>query len=194
MKIRHWASFAPSAKHSSASQSQMSEVVTPLYGLDPRGIREWNEEYQTVKEFPRDHVPQRLQRDRALNKIHNDFLLAAQEGAMAIVHGNIAPLNVAESKNQRVFVHNQIFFSFAVDLPTSFRDLVGLEHNPSWTQANHDITGLKTLQATEITGLHQLATALINYRGHRIIAQSIIPGILNNSELATLAEYGTVDE
>lgn len=35
---------------------------------------------------------------------------------------------------------------------------------------------------------------MINYRGHRIIAQSIIPGILNNSELASLAEYGTVDE
>jgi protein TIF31 len=35
---------------------------------------------------------------------------------------------------------------------------------------------------------------LISYRGHRIIAQSIIPGILNNSELSSLAEYGTVDE
>jgi protein TIF31 len=23
----------------------MSEVVNPLYGLDPKGIRDWNEEY-----------------------------------------------------------------------------------------------------------------------------------------------------
>jgi len=46
----------------------------------------------------------------------------------------------------------------------------------------------------EIEGLSYLATTVINYRGHRIIAQSIIPGILNNSELASLAEYGTVDE
>lgn len=42
--------------------------------------------------------------------------------------------------------------------------------------------------------MHYLATTIVNYRGHRIIAQSIIPGILNNSELASLAEYGTVDE
>jgi protein TIF31 len=194
MKVRHWASFSQPAKHSPATQGQMSEVVTPLYGMDPRGVREWNEEYQTVKEFPKDNMPQRIQRDRALNKIYNDFLTAAQEGAMAIVHGNIAPLNVAENKNQRVFVYNQIFFSFAVDLHTSFRDLVGLENNPSWTQANHDITGLKSLQFMEISGLHQLATALINYRGHRVIAQSIIPGILNNSDLFQLAEYGIVEE
>lgn len=35
---------------------------------------------------------------------------------------------------------------------------------------------------------------MVHYRGQRIIAQSIIPGILNNSELSSLAEYGTVDE
>jgi len=35
---------------------------------------------------------------------------------------------------------------------------------------------------------------VVNYQGHRILAQSIIPGILNNSELSSLAEYGTVDE
>ena len=76
----------------------------------------------------------------------------------------------------------------------SFKDLSTSESNPSWTQANHDMTGLKSLQILEIDGLSYLATTVINYRGHRIIAQSIIPGILNNSELASLAEYGTVDE
>jgi len=56
------------------------------------------------------------------------------------------------------------------------------------------MTGLKSLQFLEVEGLHILATTIVNYRGHRIIAQSIIPGILNNSELSQLAEYGTVDE
>lgn len=35
---------------------------------------------------------------------------------------------------------------------------------------------------------------IIQYRGQRLLAQSIIPGILNNSDMASLAEYGTVDE
>jgi hypothetical protein len=39
-----------------------------------------------------------------------------------------------------------------------------------------------------------LATAIVHYKGQRVIAQSIIPGILNNSDLNSLAEYGTVDE
>jgi protein TIF31 len=42
--------------------------------------------------------------------------------------------------------------------------------------------------------LFHLATCLVNYSGHRVICQSIIPGILNNSDLSSLAEYGTVDE
>lgn len=56
------------------------------------------------------------------------------------------------------------------------------------------MTGLKSLQILDIDNLCFLATTVVNYKGQRIIAQSIIPGILNNSELASLAEYGTVDE
>ena len=76
----------------------------------------------------------------------------------------------------------------------SFKDLSTAESNPSWTQANHDMTGLRALQGLEVDDLHYLATTVVNYRGHRIIAQSIIPGILNNTDLASLAEYGTVDD
>lgn len=50
------------------------------------------------------------------------------------------------------------------------------------------------LQGTNIPDLFHLATCLVTYSGHRVICQSIIPGILNNSDLSSLAEYGTVDE
>lgn len=168
--------------------------MNPLYGLDPRGIRDWNEEYQVVKDFPSDNISQRAQKDRAVAKIYNDFLQAATEGAINIVKGNIIPLNPNEAKRQQVFVYNYIFFSFTIDVADCYKDLTTQENNPSWTQANHDMTGLKALQYLEVTGLNYLATALIHYRGHRVLAQSIIPGILNNSELASLAEYGTVNE
>lgn len=93
-------------------------------------------------------------------------------------------------------MYNQIFFSFAVDLvdDAPFRDLTSLENNPSFTQANHDLLGLRALQILDCEGLHVLATTIVSYRGHRVIAQSIIPGILNNNDLASLAEYGSVDE
>ncbi len=110
------------------------------------------------------------------------------------MNGNLTPLNPNETERQHVYVYNYIFFSFAVDLVDSFRDLTGSENNPSFTQANHDIRGLRTLQILDIEGLHNLATCLVSYKGHRVIAQSIIPGILNNNDLASLAEYGSVDE
>ena len=116
-----------------------------MYGLDPKGIRDWNEEFQVVKDFPKDNMIQRIQRDRAILKVYNDFLEAAVKGAQAIVNGNLMPLNPNETEKQQVFVYNYIFFSYAVDLIDSFRDLTSSENNPSFTQANHDIMGLKSL-------------------------------------------------
>jgi len=78
-------------------------------------------------------------------KVYNDFLEAAVKGAVAIVQGNLTALNPNEPEKQQVFVYNYIFFSFAVDLPEEFRDLTSSENNPSFTQANHDIMGLRTL-------------------------------------------------
>ena len=76
---------------------------------------------------------QRIQRDRADSKVYNDFLEAATKGAIAIVNGNLMPLNPNESAKQQVFVYNYIFFSYAVDLVDSFKDLTGSENNPSFT-------------------------------------------------------------
>ena len=39
-----------------ASQAELNETVTPLYGLDPKGVRDWNEEYQIVKDFPKEGI------------------------------------------------------------------------------------------------------------------------------------------
>lgn len=42
--------------------------------------------------------------------------------------------------------------------------------------------------------MHYVATCVVQYRGERVICQSIIPGILNNQDLSSLSEYGTIDE
>jgi len=170
------------------------QTLQPLYGLDPKGIRDWNEEFQTLKDFPNKSVLERLTRDRHVFKTYNDFVEAATKGAVAIVDGNLTSLNPNEPLVSQIFVYNYIFFSFAVDLSESYRDNSSFENNPSFSQANQDILGLRTLNLLEIEGLHILATCLVHYKGHRVTAQSIIPGILNNNDLASLAEYGTVDD
>ena len=43
--IFNWVNFEDKKQNSVGSQNQLSEIVTPLYGLDPKGIRDWNEEF-----------------------------------------------------------------------------------------------------------------------------------------------------
>jgi protein TIF31 len=54
-------------------------------------------------------------------KVNNDFLKAAVEGAQAVVNGNIQPANPMDPKECQVFIYNNIFFSFAVETPESFK-------------------------------------------------------------------------
>jgi hypothetical protein len=66
LPVYQWAQFDGKKQSKISNQNQLSEVVCPLYGLDPKGIRDWNEEYQVVKDFPKDNMAQRAQRDRAI--------------------------------------------------------------------------------------------------------------------------------
>ena len=102
-------------------------------------MHDWNEEFQVVQNFPGENFIQRMQRDRAVSKVYNDFVEAATAGAIALIEGKITPLNPNEPLRQHVYVYNQIFFSFAVDCPTSYKDATTLDSNPSYTQSNHDL-------------------------------------------------------
>ena len=55
------------------------------------------------------------------------------QGAMAIIDGKVMSLNPNEPVKQHVYVFNQIFFSFAVDLPQSYKDLTSADQFPSFT-------------------------------------------------------------
>jgi protein TIF31 len=53
-----------------------------LYSISFRGLlRDWNEEYQTCKELPKETIQERIVRDRALFKVNADFVEAAVKGA-----------------------------------------------------------------------------------------------------------------
>lgn len=106
-------------------------------------MHDWNEEFQVVQNFPGETFVQRMQKDRAVSKVYNEFLEAASQGAMSIIEGKMAPLNPNEPLRSHVYVYNQIFFSFSVDLPTSYADSASSDQNPSYTQSNHDLTGLR---------------------------------------------------
>ncbi len=103
-------------------------------------------------------------------KTYQEFLTSAITAGQAIINGNIPALNPFEkSKEQQVYLYNNIFFSFAVDDYLHFTHYMA-EQNPSYSAVNYDILALNQINRHRVKGLHTIITALIDYMGMRIIA------------------------
>lgn len=158
---------------------------------DIRGqLRDWNEEYQTWKELPNQTIQERIVRDRAIIKLNAEFVEAAIKGATGIVEKSILPINPLDNEKAHMFIFNNIFFSYALDGRDFYKQYGG--DQAAYTSINNDLRGIKQVNKADIQGLHTLATAIIDYRGHRICAQSIIPGILQREQTSTVV-YGSLD-
>ncbi|KAK4756668.1 hypothetical protein SAY87_006795 [Trapa incisa] len=233
--------------------ARAEDALTLSYGSEVIGMqRDWNEELQSCREFPHTNPHERILRDRALYKVTSDFVDAAVNGAMGVISRSIPPINPADPECFHMYVHNNIFFSFAVDAeveqfcrkhsvnitnsmshtstdkecdmsvcdsPNTISgngearrgsnvegnadaakpetDLSSDSHitdneQATYASANNDLKGNKAYQEADVPGLYNLAMAIIDYRGHRVVAQSVLPGILQGDKSDSLL-YGSVD-
>ncbi|RZC08523.1 Auxilin-related protein 1 isoform C [Glycine soja] len=102
--------------HHRHDAARAENALTLLYGNEPIGMqRDWNEELQSCREFPRTSPQKRILRDRALYKVTSDFVDAAINGAIGVISGCIPPINLTDPECFHMYVHNNIFFSFAID-------------------------------------------------------------------------------
>jgi len=156
----------------------------------PGQTRDWNEELQTTRELPRKTLPERLLRERAIFKVHSDFVAAATRGAMAVVDGNVMAINPGEETKMQMFIWNSIFFSLGFDVRDHYRELGG--DAAAFAAPINDLQGVKAYSSVDIEGLYTLGTVVIDYHGYRVTAQSIIPGILEREQEQSVI-YGSVD-
>lgn len=91
----------------------------------PGQTRDWNEELQTTRELSRKTLPERLLRERAIFKVHSDFVTAATRGAMAVIDGNVMAINPGEDSKMQMFIWNNIFFSLGFDVRDHYKELGG---------------------------------------------------------------------
>eukprot|EP00250_Pteridium_aquilinum_P016315 c23046_g1_i1 orf=399-4781(+) len=248
--------FPPPAHKRDVARAE--DALTLPYGSETIGMqRDWNEELQSCREFPRKTLQDRIMRDRALYKVNCDFADAAMKGAKGVIGRCIPPINPTDPERFHMYVHNNIFFSFAMDGDFTLMqqmheqgskeasngevkdtikavdDVVSLKveledgpvnieseqaHNEglpvtsdvdptsegnaalqvveseqaTYASANNDLKGTKAYNNADVSGLYTLAMSIIDYRGHRIVAQSIIPGILQGDKSESLL-YGSVD-
>lgn len=156
----------------------------------PGQTRDWNEELQTTRELPRKTLPERLLRERAIFKVHGDFVTAATRGAMAVIDGNVLAINPGEDAKMQMFIWNNIFFSLGFDVRDHYKELGG--DHAAFVAPRYDLHGVRVYNAVDIEGLYTLGTVVIDYRGYRVTAQSIIPGILEREQEQSVV-YGSID-
>lgn len=129
--------------------------------------------------------------NRVLHKTLNDFGEAAVVGVKAITDGLVTAMNPNEAMRSQVYLHNNIFFSRAVDAGVeTFKIAKG--DQAARKSSSRDVQCIGTLHRMEGTGLYTLATVLIDYLGTRFVCQSILPGILSGDKTHTLL-YGAVE-
>ncbi|CAJ0968848.1 unnamed protein product [Ranitomeya imitator] len=156
----------------------------------PGQTRDWNEELQTTRELSRKNLPERLLRERAIFKVHSDFTAAATRGAMAVIDGNVMAINPSEETKMQMFIWNNIFFSLGFDVKDHYKDFGG--DSAAYVSPTNDLNGVRTYNAVDVEGLYTLGTVVVDYRGYRVTAQSIIPGILEREQEQSVI-YGSID-
>lgn len=156
----------------------------------PGQTRDWNEELQTTRELPRSTLPERLLRERAIFKVHSDFVTAATRGAMAVIDGNVMAINPGEDAKMQMYIWNNIFFSLGFDVRDHYKELGG--DAAAFVAPRNDLHGVRVYSAVDVEGLYTLGTVVIDYRGYRVTAQSIIPGILEREQEQSVV-YGSID-
>ncbi|KAE8287357.1 Clustered mitochondria protein-like protein [Larimichthys crocea] len=152
--------------------------------------RDWNEELQGCRELSRNSLQERLHRERSIFRTNSDFVEAATRGAVAVVDGNVMPLNPAEAPHMQMFIWNNLFFSLGFDISEHYHPLGG--NTAAHAAAICDLRGAQAYTSVDIEGLYTLGTAVVDYRGVRVIAQTIVPGILEKNQEQSVV-YGSND-
>ncbi|KAF9875659.1 hypothetical protein CkaCkLH20_07040 [Colletotrichum karsti] len=183
-------SSALCAHSADLTRSQETYLIAGADNTDT--LRDWNEEFQSARELPKDTVQDRVFRERLMSKLFADYNDAATRGAVLVARGEIAPLNPTECKDAQIFVYNNVFFSFGADGVGTFTSEGGDE--AARVATGKDVAGVRLVNQLDIDGLFTPATVVVDYVGKRIVGQSIVPGIFKQREPGeNQIDYGAVD-
>jgi protein TIF31 len=172
------------------TRAQENYLMAGTEGTDT--LRDWNEEFQSTRELPKDTVQDKVFRERLTSKLFADYNEAATRGAVLVARGEIPPLNPTEGRDAQIFVYNNVFFSFGADGVGTFATEGGDE--AARVATGKDVMGVKAVNQLDISGLFTPGTVVVDYLGKRIVGQSIVPGIFKQREPGEhQIDYGGVE-
>ncbi|PSK60171.1 Clustered mitochondria [Elsinoe australis] len=189
-----WA-VSPSAASLNEHVSDITRTQEPYLLAGPENaetLRDWNEEFQSTRELPKETVQDRVFRERLTSKLFAEYNEAAVRGAVLVARGEVAPLNPTEGRDAQIFVYNNVFYSFGADGVGTFATDGG--DDAARVATGKDVMGVKAVNQLDIQGLFTPGTVVVDYLGKRLVGQSIVPGIFKQREPGEhQIDYGGVE-
>jgi Clustered mitochondria len=150
-----------------------------------------NEEMQSVRTFKSDNISEKVMKAKYIHNIYQEFRDAVKTGALAISDGHIAPMNPLDPEKAHVYVYNNIFYSQAVESKESFKICDG--DDASRKLAGHDLKNQRMIQSLDVEGLCTVLSCIVDFKGARLIGQTIIPGVLQVGVHSARLLYGAIE-
>ncbi|EPQ31012.1 uncharacterized protein PFL1_01201 [Pseudozyma flocculosa PF-1] len=173
--------------HVDPLRSQTAYLLTGATSADTlEGTRDWNDELQSTRELPRTNLPERLMRDRVLNRVFAEFTQAAARAVPRVAAGEVQAMNPMDRRDAQMFIVNNLFISKGADGVDIYPHMGGDE--AAHVAVGKDVQGIKTLNSLDVDGLCLLGTVVVDWKGERWVAQSIVPGLFRRRDDDAVAE------
>ena len=167
--------------HADALRSQAAFLLTGATSADAlEGTRDWNDELQSARELPRTTLSERLMRDRVLNRIYSEFTQAAARAIPKVAAGEVQAMNPMDKRDAQMFIVNNLFISKGADGVDLYPHMGGDE--AAHVAVGKDVQGVKTLNSLDVGGLCLLGTIVVDWKGERWVAQSVVPGLFRRRD------------
>ncbi|KAK3674634.1 Intracellular distribution of mitochondria [Recurvomyces mirabilis] len=187
-----WLVSPTSMQHHQPDATRPQEPYLLAGADNAETLRDWNEEFQSTRELPKETVQDRVFRERLTSKLFAEYNEAAVRGAVLVGRGEVQPLNPTEARDAQIFVYNNVFYSFGADGVGTFASDGGDE--AARVATGKDVQGVKAVNQLDITGLFTPGTVVVDYLGKRIVGQSIVPGIFKQRDPGEhQIDYGGVE-
>lgn len=148
-----------------------------LNELDFSAERNFNDEFQAIKDIPASDFQSRVDSEKLIAKVSHEFTEASVAGAMSIFYEDMVPMNPEAPREEQIYLKDNIFYSFVSDINGTYSNVGGDE--AAFAASNQDLHTIKLLHRVNLTEIRFLLTTIIDFAGHRLLAQTPVPGLLN---------------
>ena len=165
-------------------ESYVNNIVNPE--------RNYNDEFQAIKDLPTDSLVGRMEIERLLAKLVHEFSSVATTGAMDIIQGSTIAMNPDAPETQRIYLKDNVFYSFVTDAMGVFSAKGGDE--AARAASNQDLLTISVLNRIGLKDVRYLLTTIVDFGGKRLLAQTPVPGLLGSMGAEIVKDEETGEE